>query len=126
LSDFNKAILVIANDKSVLRTLSLILKKNGYEVEVAQTDEEAREKATAHCFDVIIIDYWYPDSNGIELLKEMPKNASKAVKILITTRSPVDLAIDIPNLDVDCYLPKPVKIPELLSLIEEKLKNNNS
>jgi DNA-binding response OmpR family regulator len=117
--------MIVNSDASVLRSFSLILIKTGYKVETAQDGEEALEKVLKCAFDVIIIDSWLPDTDIIDFLTKL-SIISKAVKIMVTDLSPMDFQSEGSLLDIDVCLPKPVKIPELLSLIENKLNSKNS
>ena len=68
-----KKILIIDDDKSILRTFSRILQKNGYEIDVAETGKEAMEKSTNRLYDLTLIDIRLPDIEGTELLAKMQK-----------------------------------------------------
>ena len=121
--NLKKSVLIINNDASVLRSFSSILINSGYKVETAQDGEEALEKVLQHAFDVIIIDSWLPDTDINYFLIKL-SIVSKAVKIMVTDL--VDFQSEGSVLGIDACLPKPVKIPELLSLIENKLKSKES
>jgi len=122
LSKRKKSVLVIDDDKSVLRTFRRILEKGGYDVEVAETGKEAMQKASARGFDVALIDLRLPDMDGTELLLKAKESLGDAVKIMITGAPSVDTGTKALDEGVDVYIVKPVKPEELLSLIAEKLK----
>ncbi len=117
--------MIVNSDASVLRSFSSIFIKMGYKVETAQGGEEALEKVLKHSFDVIVLDSWLPDTDITDFLTKL-SIVSKAVKIMVTDLSPTDLTTENPDFGITAYLPKPVKIPELLSLIENKLNSKNS
>jgi DNA-binding response OmpR family regulator len=125
LAKLNNTVLIVNSDASVLRSFSSIFIKAGYKVETTQDAEEALEKVLKHPFDVIIIDSWLPGTDITDFLMKL-SIASKAVKVLVTDFSPEDFLFEGSVLDIDVCLAKPVKIPELLSLIEKKLKTNKS
>ena len=125
LDSLDKTVLIVNNDASVLRSFSSIFIKMGYKVQTAQDGEEALEKALKHSFDVIVLDSWLPDTDITDFLIKL-SIASKAVKIMVTDLSFADFQSDRSVLGIDVCLPKPVKIPELLSLIENKLKSKDS
>jgi two-component system response regulator HydG len=120
LSD-NKIVLIIDDDKSVLRTFSRILAKNGYEVEMAETGKEALEKVRKRSYSVLLIDFRLPDMEGTDLLEKIRDNVSNAVKLMITGLPSLDLGSKALDLGIDAYIVKPVKPDELLILINEKL-----
>lgn len=114
--------LIVNSDASVLRSFSSIFNKVGYRVETAQDGEKALETVLKRPFDVIIIDSWLPGTDIADFLTKL-SIISKAVKVIVTDFSPEDFLFEGSVLDIDICLAKPVKIPELLSLIEEKLKD---
>ena len=120
--ELNKTVLIVNSDASVLRSFSSIFNKAGYRVETAQDGEKALETVLKHPFDVIIIDSWLPGTDITDFLTKL-SIISKAVKVVVTDFSPEDFLFEGSVVDIDICLAKPVKIPELLSLIEEKLKD---
>lgn len=121
-----KTVIVIDDDKSILRTLTRVLQKGGYEIDSAGTGKEAIEKLSGQSYDVALIDIKLPDMDGTDLLVMMQENLSNAVKILITGLSLVDSGAEIIEKGADACLLKPVKPEDLLSMIEEKLKGKKS
>ena len=115
-------VLVVDDDKSILRTFTRLLEKNGYAVEVAETGREGLEKVEQSCFDVMLIDFRLPDMDGNELLLKSHRNIANAVKIMITGLPSLDMGSKMLDQGADAYLVKPVKPQELLVLIAEKLK----
>ena len=118
-----KRILVIDDDKSILRTFTRILQKNGYEIDIAETGREALEKTETNCYDLALIDIRLPDMDGTDLLAKMQKTMRDGVKIMITGFPSLENGVKALDEGADAYLVKPVKPEELLALIEEKLKN---
>ena len=123
MKEHKKAILVVDDDKSILRIFTRILQKNGYEIDVAETGKEAIEKAKAKKYAVALMDVRLPDMDGTDLLPKMQKNMQDTVKIMITGFPSFETGVKALDEGADAYLVKPVKPKELLILIEEKLKN---
>jgi DNA-binding response OmpR family regulator len=118
-----KKILVVDDDKSILRTFTRILQKNGYEIDTAETGKEAIEKADKKCYDIALVDIRLPDMDGTDLLAKTRKQLKKTIKIMITGFPSIESGVKALDGGADAYLVKPVKPEELLILIEEKLKN---
>lgn len=116
-------ILVIDDDKSVLRTFTLILKRDYFDVDTAETGKEALEKAGAGEYDATLIDVRLPDMDGTDLLPRLQKTLPEAVKIMITGFPSMETGIKSLDAGADAYLVKPVKPEDLLVLIKEKIKN---
>ena len=118
-----KIILVVDDDKSILRTFTRILKKSGYEIETAETGKEAIEKAECRHYDLALVDIRLPDMDGTDLLAKLKKQLQCTVKIMITGFPSLETGVKALDEGADAYLVKPVKPQELLILLEEKLKN---
>ena len=118
-----KTILVVDDDKSILRTFTRILQKSGYDIDVAETGKEAIEKIETRCYDLALVDIRLPDMDGTDLLSKMQKTMHDAVKIMITGFPSLETGVKSLDEGADAYLVKPVKPEELLMLIEEKLKS---
>ena len=116
-----KNILVIDDDKSILRTLTRILQKAGYEVDTAETGKEATEKMEKRQYSLALVDVRLPDIDGTDLLVSMKDNLRDTVKIVITGFPSMEMGVKALDGGADAYLVKPVKPDDLLTLIEEKL-----
>jgi DNA-binding response OmpR family regulator len=117
----NETVLIIDDDKSVLRTFSKILQKAGYVIDTAETGKDAMEKVSKRSFDVVLVDFRLPDMDGTDLLEKIRNKVINAVKLMITGLPSVDLGTKALDIGVDAYIAKPVKPNELLELIRAKL-----
>ena len=118
-----KTILVVDDDKSILRTFTRLLQKSGYEIDVAETGKEAMEKTENRQYDLALVDIRLPDMDGTDLLAKLKKQLQHTVKIMITGFPSLETGVKALDEGADAYLVKPVKPQELLILLEEKLKN---
>ncbi len=117
-----KSILIIDDDKSILRVFSIMLRKQGYAADTAETGEEAMEKICRMRYDAALVDVKLPDIDGIELLKKIESTNPDIVKVVVTGYASVEDGIRSLDNGADAYLVKPVKPEDLLALINEKLK----
>jgi DNA-binding response OmpR family regulator len=116
-----RRILVIDDDKSILRSFTRILQKNGYEVAIAETGKEALEKAETGHYDLALVDVRLPDMDGTDLLPKMQKTMRETIKIMITGFPSLENGVKALDEGADAYLVKPVKPKDLLALIKEKI-----
>ncbi len=123
MSTSKKTILVVDDDKSILRTFTRILQKSGYIIDTAETGKEAMEKTENRHYDLALVDIRLPDIDGTELLAKLKKPLQHTVKIMITGFPSLETGVKALDEGADAYLVKPVKPQELLILLEEKLKN---
>jgi DNA-binding response OmpR family regulator len=122
-AESKKTILVVDDDKSILRTFTRILQKSGYEIDVAETGREAMDKAENQHYDLALVDIRLPDMDGTDLLAKLKKQLQNTVKIMITGFPSLETGVKALDEGADAYLVKPVKPQELLLLLEEKLKS---
>ena len=125
MGDSKKTILIIDDDKSILKTFRRLLQRCGYEVDVAETGAEAVEKLNNRFYDVALIDVRLPDMDGGDLLVLARKELSNTVKMIITGLPMIDLGNKTLEQGADALLLKPVKPEELISLIQDKLKKKS-
>jgi DNA-binding response OmpR family regulator len=119
----NRTILVVDDDKSILRTFTRILQKNGYKIDTAETGKETIEKADKNHYDLALVDIRLPDMDGTDLLAKIKKQLKNTIKIMITGFPSLESGVKALDEGADAYLVKPVKPEELLMLIKEKLKS---
>ena len=119
-----KTVLLVDDDKSILRTFTRILQRAGYSTETAENGKEALDKIQARNYDAALIDVVLGDSNGLDLLPKIEKNSPKTVKIIVTGADSTEKRDEACKNGADAYLTKPVNPEVLLDVFAEKLKSN--
>jgi len=119
-----KTVLVVDDDKSILRTFTRILQRAGYSTETAENGKEALDKIQARNYDAALIDVVLGDSNGLDLLPKIEENSPKTVKIIVTGADSTEKRDEACKNGADAYLTKPVNPEVLLDVFAEKLKSN--
>jgi len=119
-------ILVIDDDESIRKTISMRLEHAGYKVDTAENGKKAVEKADANFYNLALIDFRLPDMTGTELLTALKDTTPKMVKIMLTGYPALQNAVDALNKGADAYLIKPVDSNELLRVIKEQLDKQKS
>lgn len=120
-----RTVLLVDDDKSILRTFTRILQKKGYKVDSAETGKEAIKKAERRRYDLALVDIRLPDMDGTDLLAKIKKPLQNTIKIMITGFPSLETGVKALDEGADAYLVKPVKPEDLLMFIEEKLKNRD-
>jgi DNA-binding NtrC family response regulator len=112
------AILIVDDDDAVRDLLAEVLDGWGYRVAVATTAPEAIELLRNQLFEVAICDIHMPETNGIELLRQM-KRHDPSIEVLMMTGDPtVQTAVEALKLGAYDYLPKPLSMDELHHLLD--------
>lgn len=125
-SKIKSSILIIDDDKNILKILSKLLEKTGYAVTTAETGQEALNKVKNQNYNVALIDVKLQDINGLNLLNQIHKIAPTTVKIVLTGHpSDEDKAIALKR-GANEYLTKPVKPEKLIEVIQTNLKKERN
>jgi len=120
-----ESILVIDDDEDFLKILTILLKREGYNIETASTGKEALEKTADNFYSLILIDRKLPDMDGVHLVTKIQDTDPKMRKVIFTgfpSLNNVQQAIDF---GVDAYLTKPIDPIEILNTIKDQLNKRN-
>ena len=126
MAESKRSILIIDDNTSILRTLTRVLSREGYDLYTAQTGKEASEKLLTKKFDAALIDVGLGETLGTDLLPLMGKVAPGMLKIVFTGTPMSEGTRDEVTRGVDVFLLKPVKPETLIRILEEKLKGKTS
>jgi DNA-binding NtrC family response regulator len=126
MSENKRSILIIDDNPSILRTMTRVLSREGYDLYTAQTGKEASEKLSTKKFDVALIDVSLGETLGTDLLPLMNKVAPSMLKIIFTGTPMSGGTLDEVNRGADLLLLKPVKPETLIGILKEKLKGKTS
>ena len=126
MAENKRSILIIDDNPSILRTMTRVLSREGYDLYTAQTGKEASEKLSTQKFDVALIDVGLGETLGTDLLPLMNKVAPSMLKIVFTGTPMSEGTRDEVNRGADVFLLKPVKPETLIGILEEKLKGKTS
>lgn len=120
-----KHILVIDDEELVTDSIRRLLKKQGYNVTIAQNGADAIDKAKVKedGFDLIIADIRMPEMDGIEIIKRIRGILKKSVpEILITGYASEDSLKQAQKLKVADYIYKPFDIRQFMEVVNRNLK----
>jgi DNA-binding NtrC family response regulator len=117
-----KSILIVDDDKAILRVFTRILQREGYNTESSENGSQATDKIASQFYDLILIDVKLPDMDGTELLKKIHGDTPNTVKIMITGYPMIEDGIKALKWGAVSYVVKPVKPEQLINLIAEKLE----
>lgn len=121
--DEKKRILIVDDESSVRESLQMILSRV-YEVEIAESGDEALLLFTEQRkeFDLVLLDVMMPGIDGIALLESLRADYPLLPVIMLTASKTVKTAVQAIKLGAVDYLNKPFDVDELLSLVEETLE----
>jgi DNA-binding response OmpR family regulator len=115
-------ILVVDDDESIRKILTMILEDSGYIVDAAKNGKEAIRKSHVRFYNVALIDIRLPDIDGVQLLTRLKPTVPRTRKIVITGYPSQQNAIEALNRGADAYVMKPFNMGKVLMIIREQLK----
>jgi len=113
--------LVVDDDETIRKSLQLALEEEGYIVDTAQSGKEAVAKSHSNFYNLAIVDWRLPDTEGTKLLGDLKETVPKMVKIMLTGYPSMQNAIDSVNARADAFFQKPIGTAELLRKVRELL-----
>ena len=118
----NPNILVVDDERNILRVVATTLKTEQYDVATAQSAEEAAEKFSQGGFDLVITDLKLPGMSGLDLLEQVRAERPDVPVLMITAFGTIETAVDAMKRGAFNYLTKPVNPDELLTVVREALE----
>ena len=117
-------ILVADDDQALSRTLSWILKENGYEVTTLAGGERLLEHLSAESYDLLLLDIMMPKVDGLQLLQRVktdPRFKDLPV-LMISSMPPEEATVRSLGLGASDFIPKPFRVRELLARVKAHLR----
>jgi two-component system nitrogen regulation response regulator NtrX len=115
-------ILVVDDEVGIRELLSEILSDEGYQVRLAQNAEEARLQRTRARPDLVLLDIWMPDTDGITLLKEWATKGQLTMPVVMMSgHGTIETAVEATRIGAYAFLEKPIALQKLLSTVDKAL-----
>lgn len=118
-------ILIIEDEPELRKSMKLYLHQEGYVIESASDFSKALEKIEVYDYDCILVDITLPKGSGLDIIKQLKQNHSKAGIIIISAKSSSEDKIMGLDLGADDYLAKPFNLAELNSRIKAFIRRRN-
>ncbi len=115
-------ILVVDDELSMREFLSILLEREGYDVSVAGSAEEALRLIELSLFDLVLSDVQMPGLSGIELLSRIKQISPETGVLMVTAFSAAEQAVEAMKLGAYDYIAKPFKIEEIKQLVKNALE----
>jgi DNA-binding NtrC family response regulator len=116
-------VLVVDDEPDIRRLVCEILEDEGYQVATAENAAAARELKKSTAPDLILLDIWMPDTDGITLLKEwVAEEAMLCPVVMMSGHGSVESAVEATRLGAYDFLEKPLSLAKLLLIVERALE----
>jgi len=115
-------ILVVDDELGIRALLSEILADEGHTVELAENAAQARAFRENHRPDLVLLDIWMPDVDGITLLKEWGSTSMLTMPVIMMSgHGTIDTAVEATKFGAMAFLEKPITLQKLLRAVEQGL-----
>ncbi|GAB4212536.1 MAG: response regulator transcription factor EsaR [Rhodoferax sp.] len=115
-------ILVVDDELGIRDLLSEILNDEGHAVEVAENAAQARAARQRECPDLVLLDIWMPDTDGVTLLKEWSATGALTMPVIMMSgHATIDTAVEATRIGALAFLEKPITLQKLLKAVEQGL-----
>ncbi len=115
-------ILVVDDELGIRALLSEILTDEGHTVELAENAAQARSVRESLRPDLVLLDIWMPDVDGISLLKEWGASGMLNMPVIMMSgHGTIDTAVEATKFGASAFLEKPITLQKLLRAVEQAL-----
>jgi two-component system nitrogen regulation response regulator NtrX len=110
-------ILVVDDEPNICLLIKEILEDEGFQVEIVNNGEKAREAFNKNIYELVLLDVWMPDVDGISLLREFINQKKETNFIMMSGHGTVDTAIQATKFGAKAFLEKPISLNHLVETI---------
>ncbi|HVL59744.1 MAG TPA: response regulator [Burkholderiaceae bacterium] len=115
-------ILVVDDEIGIRELLSEILGDEGHTVHVAESAQQARDARDSAQPDLVLLDIWMPDTDGVTLLKEWAAGGKLTMPVIMMSgHATIDTAVEATRIGALDFLEKPIALQKLLKAVEQGL-----
>jgi DNA-binding NtrC family response regulator len=115
-------ILVVDDEMGIRELLSEILGDEGHVVNTAENAQQARELRAAGAPDLVLLDIWMPDTDGVTLLKEWQRDGLLTMPVIMMSgHATIDTAVEATRIGALNFLEKPIALQKLLKAVQQGL-----
>lgn len=123
MSNDNPLILVVDDEPDIRELIKDILEDENYEVRIAADGQEAQQIFNEQQPDLILLDIWMPDIDGISLLKEFKQQNKNVTIVMMSGHGTIETAVEATRLGASDFIEKPLSTAKLLRGVEQALEN---
>jgi DNA-binding NtrC family response regulator len=115
-------ILVVDDEMGIRELLSEILSDEGHAIQLAENAQQAREARALGAPDLVLLDIWMPDTDGVTLLKEWQRDGLLTMPVIMMSgHATIDTAVEATRIGALNFLEKPIALQKLLKAVQAGL-----
>ncbi|AXJ00865.1 two-component system, OmpR family, response regulator ArlR [Cyclonatronum proteinivorum] len=117
-------VLVVEDDVDIIKLIKIVLEKNKFEVEIAETGTQGLQYALSKDFDCIVLDIGLPEIDGLEVCRAIRNHKITTPILILSAFGETDTKVSGLNYGADDYIEKPFEIKELLARIHALIRRS--
>ncbi|MBS3918399.1 MAG: response regulator [Deltaproteobacteria bacterium] len=121
-SAYRPHVLLMEDEMNIARGLEMVMREEGYDVDLADTGQRALDKFRASEFDLLVADLRLPDMDGMDVIQQVREKRPKTNVVIITGYPSVSSAVQAVRMGVSDYLRKPFTEDEFKTAVKSALK----
>ena len=115
-------ILVVDDEMGIRELLSEILGDEGHAIQLAENAQQARDARAQGAPDLVLLDIWMPDTDGVTLLKEWQRDGLLTMPVIMMSgHATIDTAVEATRIGALNFLEKPIALQKLLKAVQQGL-----
>ncbi len=118
-------VLIVDDEENILKALSVILKEEKFLVLTEKSGKKGLEKFIKENPEVVLLDIWLPEMDGLEILKEIKKISPFSIVIMISGHGTISTAVEAIKIGAFDFLEKPLSMERVLLAIKRSIEYRN-
>jgi len=116
------SILIVDDERGIRESLGALLRDEGYEVETVASGEECLEQIAQHKFDLLLLDVWLPNVDGLALLERLQTLDATPMVVMISGHANIEAAVRATKLGAFDFIEKPLSLDKIVVVVRNALE----
>jgi two-component system, NtrC family, nitrogen regulation response regulator NtrX len=117
------SILIVDDERGIRESLGALLRDEGYEVETVATGEECLARLDHHAFDLLLLDVWLPQMDGLETLSRLQSKDEVPITVMISGHGNIETAVRATKLGAFDFVEKPLSLEKIVLVVRNALEH---
>ena len=113
-----RSVLIIDDEESIRHSLTGALKDEGFKTYIARTGKEGLEVVRAERPDIVLLDIWMPEMDGVEVLKRIKADYPDQAVVMMSGHGTIETAVKATKLGAFDFIEKPLSLEKLLVILQ--------
>jgi two-component system, NtrC family, nitrogen regulation response regulator NtrX len=115
------SILIVDDESGIRESLGALLREDGYDIETAASAEECLERVARQRVDLILLDVWLPQMDGLEMLERLQLQENAPMVVMISGHGNIETAVRATKLGAFDFVEKPLSLEKVVLVVRNAL-----